>query len=85
MYERFKPSHPICEERDLMDIQFCDCGSIMEYTEGRLKCRKCGKEAAADLFKLHYAHKMMVCPDCFTGRTDIKKTQEIKYYSCFIP
>ena len=27
-----------------MDIQFCDCGSIMEYTEGRLKCRKCGKE-----------------------------------------
>lgn len=44
----------------------------------KAKCRKCNKEAAADMFKLHYQYKMMVCPDCFTGRTDIKKTPEVK-------
>jgi len=50
----------------------------MNLNAPKAKCRKCGKEAAADLFKLHYAHKMMVCPDCFSGRTEQKKALEEK-------
>ncbi len=38
----------------------------------KAKCRKCGKEAPSDSFRLHYLHKMMVCPDCFSGRTEQK-------------
>lgn len=42
----------------------------------KAKCKKCGREAPVDQFKLHYAFKMMVCPDCFSGKT--KKQEETK-------
>lgn len=50
----------------------------MNLNAPKAKCKKCGKEAAADMFKLHYVHKMMVCPDCFSGRTEQKKALEDK-------
>jgi len=34
------------------------------------KCRNCGKDADSDSFKLHYKFKMMVCPNCFSGKTE---------------
>ena len=40
-------------------------------------CRNCKREADSESFKLHYKYKMMVCPDCFSGRTEQKK-QEVK-------
>lgn len=40
-------------------------------------CRNCHREADSETFKLHYKYKMMVCPDCFSGRTE-QKRQEIK-------
>ncbi len=27
-----------------MEIHFCDCGGLMEFGKGKLKCRACGKE-----------------------------------------
>lgn len=42
----------------------------------RAKCKNCGQEAPADQFKLHFQYKMMVCPACFTGKT--QKEQEQK-------
>ena len=42
----------------------------------KAKCKNCGKEAPAEQFKLHYQIKMMVCPDCFSGKT--QKQQEMK-------
>lgn len=33
------------------------------------KCKNCGKESPADQFKLHYQLRMMVCPTCYSGRT----------------
>ncbi len=44
----------------------------------KAKCRNCGREASADQFKLHYKYKMMVCPDCFTGRTQKPEEQQKK-------
>ena len=46
----------------------------------KAKCRNCGKEANSDSFKLHYKFKMMVCPDCFSGRTEQlkKRTDPLK-------
>jgi hypothetical protein len=35
----------------------------------KVKCKNCNKEADSDGFKLHYKYKLMVCPDCFSGRT----------------
>jgi len=40
----------------------------------KVKCRNCNKEADSDTFKLHYEYKMVVCPDCFRGKT--KKQEE---------
>jgi len=42
----------------------------------KAKCKNCDKEAPAEQFKLHYQFKMMVCPDCFSGKT--QKQQEMK-------
>ncbi|MBU0460436.1 MAG: hypothetical protein KKH52_03915 [Nanoarchaeota archaeon] len=39
------------------------------------KCKNCNKEADSETFKLHYKYKMMVCQDCFSGRTE--KRQKI--------
>lgn len=39
----------------------------------KAKCRNCGREADSESFKLHYKYRMMVCPDCFTGRHDKEK------------
>ena len=44
----------------------------------KVKCRNCNKEADSELFKLHYKYKMMVCPDCFSGRTEEKKKVQEK-------
>ena len=33
-------------------------------------CRVCNKSAPADQFKLHYKLKQMVCPNCFSGKTE---------------
>ena len=42
----------------------------------KVKCRKCNREADSELFKLHYKYKVMVCPDCFSGKTDELKQKE---------
>jgi len=42
----------------------------------KVPCRECGMEAPADQFKLHYKYKKMVCPACFSGRTEIKRQKE---------
>lgn len=39
-------------------------------------CRKCGGSYPADQFKLHYSFKMMVCPNCYTGKNDRKLEQK---------
>ncbi len=41
-------------------------------------CRNCNQKAPSDQFKLHYKYRMMVCPNCFSGRTEQKKQQEAK-------
>lgn len=44
-------------------------------------CRNCNKQASSDQFKLHYKYKMMVCPDCFSGKTEQlqkRKEEELK-------
>ncbi|PIZ51627.1 hypothetical protein COY27_02840 [Candidatus Woesearchaeota archaeon CG_4_10_14_0_2_um_filter_33_13] len=35
----------------------------------KAKCKNCGNSVPADQFKLHYSLKMMVCPNCFNGKT----------------
>ena len=42
----------------------------------RAKCKNCGQEALADQFKLHYQLKLMVCPNCFTGKKSVKTEME---------
>jgi len=41
----------------------------------KAKCRKCGNEAAASDFRMHYDYKMMVCPNCFKGEKEKIKVQ----------
>lgn len=38
-------------------------------------CKACGNSALADQFKLHYIMKLMVCPTCFSGKTQKEKEQ----------
>jgi len=45
-------------------------------TNVKAKCRNCNREASADQFKLHYQLKMMVCPDCYSGRTAQQQKQQ---------
>jgi len=42
----------------------------------KAKCKNCNKEAPAEQFKLHYQIKMMVCPDCFRGKTQMQQEKE---------
>lgn len=44
----------------------------------RAKCKNCQREAPADQFKLHYTLGFMVCPDCFTGKTQKKLEEQAK-------
>ncbi len=47
----------------------------------KVKCRNCNREAPADQYKLHYQLKLMVCPDCFSGKNQspsLKNTVEDK-------
>ena len=39
----------------------------------KVTCKNCSREALADNFKLHYKLKMMVCPDCYSGKTEKKE------------
>jgi len=43
----------------------------------KAKCRNCDREVLADKFKLHYKLRMMVCPDCFSGKTQTIKEKEM--------
>ena len=36
----------------------------------RIQCGACNGFAPANLFKLHYKFKKVVCPSCFSGRTE---------------
>ena len=45
------------------------------------QCKNCNNSAPAEQFKLHYKYKMVVCPSCFSGRTEQlieKKKQEVE-------
>jgi hypothetical protein len=42
----------------------------------KVKCKNCNKEADSDGFRLHYKYKMMVCPDCFSGRYEHEKQKK---------
>ena len=44
----------------------------------KAKCKNCGKDTAVDQFKLHYQLKMMVCQNCFSGRTQKEKEEKEK-------
>jgi Zn finger protein HypA/HybF involved in hydrogenase expression len=33
----------------------------------KARCKRCGNEAPATDFRMHYDYKMMVCPTCFKG------------------
>lgn len=44
----------------------------------KAKCKNCGKEAPVDQYKLHYQLKMMVCPNCFSGKTQKEKEEKDK-------
>jgi DNA-directed RNA polymerase subunit RPC12/RpoP len=41
-------------------------------------CRNCSKSADSESFKLHYQIRMMVCPDCFSGRTQKQEERQEK-------
>ncbi len=47
----------------------------------KAKCKNCGCDAPVDQFKLHYSLRMMVCDNCFHGKTQrqeerMKKSEE---------
>lgn len=39
-------------------------------------CRNCHKAAPSDQFRLHYKLRMMVCPNCFSGKTQTQQAKE---------
>ena len=41
----------------------------------KAQCKVCKGYAVADQFRLHPIHRQMVCPSCFTGKTEQKKKQ----------
>ena len=41
-------------------------------------CKQCGQQAPADQFKLHHQFRMMVCPNCYTGKTQKQAEQKAK-------
>ena len=42
----------------------------------KAKCRRCNNSVPADQFKLHYSYKMMVCPNCFSGKTQLQEEKK---------
>ncbi|MBU0457347.1 MAG: hypothetical protein ABH824_05010 [Nanoarchaeota archaeon] len=42
----------------------------------KAQCKVCGIFVPVDQFKLHYKYKKMVCPNCFSGKTE--KAEEKK-------
>ena len=44
----------------------------------KAKCRNCNKLSPADQFKLHFEMRTMVCPTCFSGKTQKLEEQEQK-------
>lgn len=41
-------------------------------------CKICNNSAQADKFKLHHEYKRMVCPNCFSGKTQYIKDKDKK-------
>tara|TARA_Y100000310_G_scaffold190615_1_gene190616 strand:- start:19403 stop:19786 length:384 start_codon:yes stop_codon:yes gene_type:complete len=43
-------------------------------------CKVCNKASPAEKFRLHHTYKLVVCPTCFSGRTEElrKKEQQLK-------
>lgn len=41
------------------------------------ECKMCGGSAAADQFKLHYKFRQMVCPRCYTGKTEEEAKKQV--------
>ena len=39
-------------------------------------CRICNKSSPSDQFRLHHKYKMVVCPTCFSGRTEELRKKE---------
>jgi hypothetical protein len=39
-------------------------------------CRICNKSSPSDQFRLHHTYKMVVCPTCFSGRTEELRKKE---------
>ncbi|HLD01151.1 MAG TPA: hypothetical protein VJC39_05385 [Candidatus Nanoarchaeia archaeon] len=44
----------------------------------KAQCRVCNNFAPSDQFKLHYKHKLMVCPSCYSGKNEKKETSTVK-------
>lgn len=42
---------------------------LKQFMTVKARCRNCGKEAPSDQFKLHYKLQQMVCPTCYSGKT----------------
>ncbi|MBI2146457.1 hypothetical protein HYU22_03895 [Candidatus Woesearchaeota archaeon] len=36
----------------------------------KVPCKNCGVLAPAEDFKLHHKYRLMVCPNCYTGKTE---------------
>lgn len=49
---------------------------MMPPNQVKATCKNCGQQASADQFKLHYKLKMMVCPNCFTGKTQRQEAEQ---------
>lgn len=50
----------------------------MMNTGVKAQCKVCNGFAPADQFKLHHSYKLMVCPTCFSGKTEKRKQEEVK-------
>ncbi len=44
----------------------------------KAQCRICKKEALADQFKYHHQYQMLVCPNCFSGRTSSQQEKKVE-------
>ena len=43
----------------------------------RIQCGACKRFAPASQFKLHYKFKKVVCPSCFSGRTEQEERKKV--------
>ncbi len=44
----------------------------------KAKCKICNNFAPSDQFKLHFEHRVMVCPSCFSGKIKPIIINEVK-------